>query len=44
VFCEKDIRGRSQVYSLMDVGAVRRTDNLYKKYLGGVYGAVPQVG
>lgn len=44
VFCEKDNRGRTQVYSLMDVGAVRRTDNLYKKYLGGVYGAVPQVG
>lgn len=44
VFCEKDSRGRSQIYSLMDVGAVRRTDNLYKKYLGGVYGAVPQVG
>lgn len=44
VFCDKDGRGRSQVYSLMDVAAVRRTDNLYKKYLGGVYGAVPQVG
>ncbi|MFG1352484.1 MAG: abortive infection protein [Azorhizobium sp. 39-67-5] len=44
VFCDKDSCGRSQVYSLMDVGAVRRTDNLYKKYLGGVYGAVPQVG
>lgn len=44
VFCDKDSHGRSQVYSLMDVGAVRRTDNLYKKYLGGVYGAVPQIG
>lgn len=44
VFCEKDSKGRSQFYSLMDVGAIRRTDNLYKKYLGGVYGAVPQVG
>ena len=42
-FCEKDGRGRTQVYSLMDVGA-RRTDNLYRKYLGGVYGAVPQIG
>jgi uncharacterized protein len=42
--CEKDSRGRSQVYSLMDVGSVRRSDNLYKKYLGGVYGAVPQIG
>ena len=44
VFCDKDNRGRSLVYSLMDVGAVRRTDNHYKKYLGGSYGAVPQVG
>jgi AAA15 family ATPase/GTPase len=44
VFCEKDNRGRSQMYSLMDVGSVRRSDNLYKKYLGGVYGAVPQIG
>jgi uncharacterized protein len=44
VFCEKDHRGRSRMYSLMDVGLVRRSDNLYKKYLGGVYGAVPQIG
>lgn len=49
VLCEKDSGGRSRMYSLMDVGAVhrkaaRRSDNLYKKYLGGVYGAVPQVG
>ncbi len=44
-FCEKDSDGRSHLYSLMDVGGkVRRTDNLYKKYLGGVYGAIPQVG
>jgi uncharacterized protein len=44
VFCEKDQFGRSRIYSLMDVGAVRRSDNLYKKYLSGVYGAVPQIG
>lgn len=44
VFCEKDHRGRSRVFSLMDVQAVRRVDNLYKKYLGGTYGAVPQIG
>jgi uncharacterized protein len=44
VFCEKDHGGRSRMYSLMDVGLVRRSDNLYKKYLGGVYGAVPQIG
>lgn len=44
VFCEKDKNGRSRIYSLMDIGSVRRSDNLYKKYLGGVYGAVPQIG
>lgn len=44
VLCEKDRRGRSEIYSLTDVKAVRRTDNLYKKYLGGVYGAVPHIG
>jgi energy-coupling factor transporter ATP-binding protein EcfA2 len=44
VLCEKDNHGRSQFYSLTDVGSVRRSDNLYKKYLGGVYGAVPQIG
>ena len=44
VFTEKDQLGRSSVYSLMDVQSVRRSDNLYKKYLGGAYGAVPQIG
>lgn len=44
VFCEKDRQGKSQIYSLMDVQSVRRSDNLYKKYLGGTYGAVPQIG
>ena len=44
VFCEKDRQGRAEVYSLMDVKSVRRGDNLYKKYLGGVYGAVPHIG
>ena len=44
VFTEKDQTGRSSVYSLMDVQSVRRSDNLYKKYLGGAFGAVPQIG
>ncbi len=44
VLCEKDRQGRSKAYPLMDVKAVRRDDNLYKKYLGGVYGAVPHIG
>jgi predicted ATPase len=44
LFCEKDSRGRTSVYGLADVQMVRRTDNYYKKYLGGVYGAVPHLG
>ena len=43
-FCEKDHTGASQIYGLTDIQAVRRSDNLYKKYLGGVYGAVPKLG
>jgi uncharacterized protein len=43
-FCQKDRQGKSQIYGLTDIQAVRRSDNLYKKYLGGVYGAVPRVG
>lgn len=44
LFCEKDVQGRTTVYGLRDVQAVRRNDNYYRKYLGGVYGAVPHVG
>ncbi len=43
-FCEKDWRGRTEIYTLNDVKAVRRDDNYYKKYLGGVFGAVPKLG
>ncbi len=43
-FCEKDSRGRTNVYGLQDIRNVRRTDNRYRKYLSGVYGAVPQIG
>jgi AAA15 family ATPase/GTPase len=44
VLCEKDRQGRSEIFALTDMKAVRRSDNLYKKYLGGVYGAVPHIG
>lgn len=44
VLAEKDPQGRTRVFSLMDVEGVRRSDNLYRKYLGGVYGAVPHIG
>ena len=44
VFCEKHREGRTEIYCLNDVKAVRRDDNYYKKYLGGFYGAVPRIG
>lgn len=44
LFCEKDDSGRTTVYGLRDVQSVRRSDNYYRKYLGGVYGAVPHLG
>jgi AAA15 family ATPase/GTPase len=43
-FCEKDLKGRTTVYGLQNIQAVRRGDNYYRKYLGGVYGAVPRLG
>ncbi len=43
-FCEKDSKGRTTVYGLRDIQAVRRDDNYYRKYLGGIYGAVPHLG
>jgi hypothetical protein len=43
-FCEMDDHGRTTVYSLGDVRAVRRSAGYYRKYLGGVYGAVPRLG
>lgn len=44
ILCEKDRQGRTHVFSLMDMKSIRRDDNLYRKYLSGVYGAVPQIG
>ncbi|MDR3753164.1 MAG: AAA family ATPase [Terracidiphilus sp.] len=43
-FAEKDQQGRTRVYGLKDIEGVRRVDNFYQKYLGGVYGAVPRIG
>ncbi len=43
-FCAKDSGGRTEIYGLKDIQAVRRTDNYYRKYLGGMFGAVPQIG
>ena len=37
-------RGLSPIYGLKDIAGVRRVDNYYKKYLGGVFGAVLNIG
>jgi len=44
LFCTKDFDGKTSVYSLRDIQSVRRSDNYYRKYLGGSFGAVPQIG
>lgn len=43
-FCDKDTQGRTEIYGLRDIAGVKRSDNFYKKYLGGSFGAVPQIG
>ena len=43
-FCEKDAKGRTAIFALNDVKAVRRNDNFYRKYMGGHYGALPLIG
>lgn len=44
IFTEKAPDGRSEIFALRDIQAVRRDDNYYRKYLGGSYGAVPNIG
>ena len=43
-FCEKDKLGRTEVFGLTDFEKVRRDDNFFRKYMGGVYGAIPTIG
>ncbi len=43
-FCEKDDRGQTSIYGLRDIQNVKRGDNHYRKYLSGIYGAVPEIG
>lgn len=43
-FTEKSLDGKTEIYGLKDIAGVRRVDNYYKKYLGGVFGAVPNIG
>lgn len=42
-FTEKDGEGRTTIYGLKDIKAVRRDTNIYAKYLAGAFGAVPRV-
>lgn len=42
-FIEKDTFGKSSLYSLADFKNVRKNDNKLKKYLLGVYGAIPEI-
>jgi hypothetical protein len=44
LFCEKDILGITSIFGLGDVIGVRRADNFYRKYMSGIYGAVPHLG
>lgn len=44
VLVQKDRTGCTDAYRLRDIKNVRRDENLSKKYLGGVYGAIPEVG
>lgn len=43
-FSEKSSTGATTIYGLKEFSGIRRVDNYYKKYLGGVFGAVPNVG
>ena len=43
VLVEKDETCRSSAWRLDDVKGVRADDNLYAKYMGGSYGAIPQL-
>lgn len=43
-FCQKRHGGDTDIYGLKDIAAVRRDDNFMRKYLGGIYGALPMVG
>lgn len=44
LFCEKDGEGATEIYGLSDIDGVQPNDDFYRKYIGGVFGAVPTVG
>lgn len=43
-FTEKASDGSASVFGLSEIKGVRRFENFSRKYLGGVFGAVPQLG
>jgi predicted ATPase len=43
-FTEKRRGGNTILYGARDIEGVRRDENMYRKYLGGVYGAIPRLG
>lgn len=42
-FIDKDNFGKSSLYSLSDFKNVRKNDDKFKKYLMGIYGAIPEI-
>jgi uncharacterized protein len=44
ILTEKNAAGETAVFALKDVKGARRDSNLYTKYLGGAYGALPRLG
>jgi len=44
LFASKTSTGCAEIFALGDVQGVRRDDNYYRKYLSGIYGAVPRIG
>jgi hypothetical protein len=43
-FTAKDETGATEIYGARDIRGLRRDPSLWRKYLGGVFGAVPQIG
>ena len=44
IFCEKGWHGRARTYCLKEIQGVRRNEHFTRKYLGGVYGGIPNIG
>ncbi|QRE76455.1 AAA family ATPase [Methylobacterium aquaticum] len=44
LFCEKDSFGKTEIYGLSDIERVSADESIYRKYIGGMFGAIPQIG